>query len=92
MPIWVDPERRSYDALGFSRSLGSTFSFASLRHGRRAWGSGNRQSRTQGDPWQQGGALIVQPSGEVTYRYASAAAGDHPEVSAVLAALGEGAD
>ena len=41
----------------------------------------------QGDAWQLGGVLVVLPDGRVPYRYLSAIAGDHPPVSAVLAAL-----
>ena len=40
-----------------------------------------------GDAWQQGGALVVQPGGKVTFRYVSLGPGDHPRPAALLAAL-----
>ena len=39
------------------------------------------------DAMQLGGVYVVGRSGEVLYRYASEAAGDHPPVEAMLAAL-----
>lgn len=88
VPIWVDPERTSYKALEFTRSKRATFNLDAVRNGRRAFAAGHRQSATRGDPWQQGGVLIVETDGTVRYRYASASAGDHPDVDAVMAALG----
>ena len=38
---------------------------------------GFKQGRTQGDPWQQGGSLVIAPGGEVLYHYVSATPGDH---------------
>src|SRR5207248_510961 len=40
-----------------------------------------------GDAWQQGGALVVQPGGKVTFRYVSLGPGDHPGPTTLLAAL-----
>ncbi len=88
-PIWVDPDRRSYDALGFASGLGSALSLRLLRNARRAKAAGFSQNSVEGAAMQQGGVLVVMPDGEVVYRYASATAGDHPPVEEVLAALEE---
>ena len=48
---------------------------------------GFRQGKTAGDAWQQGGALVVQPGGKVTFRYVSLGPGDHPGPTTLLAAL-----
>ena len=86
-PIWVDPDRRSYDALGFASGLGSTMKFRVLSNARRARKAGFSQNSVEGHAVQQGGVLVVMPSGEVAYRYASEVAGDHPPVEEVLVAL-----
>jgi hypothetical protein len=88
-PVYVDPSRASYRALGMKRSLLSTLlSPRTLRHALRALRSGFRQGRTQGDPWQLGGVLVVRPGGAVAFRYLSEEAGDHPPVEDVVAAVG----
>jgi hypothetical protein len=86
-PIWIDPERESYQALGFASGLGATLSLRLLRNARRARKAGFSQNSVEGAPMQQGGVLVVMPDGEVVYRYASEVAGDHPPVEEVLRAL-----
>ncbi len=88
-PIWVDPQRLSYQALGFRYGVGSTLRLQVLMNARRAKKAGFSQNTVEGEPIQQGGVLIVKPGGEITYRYASKVAGDHPPVEQVLAALEE---
>ena len=53
----------------------------------RALRGGFRQKGVQGDPWQLGGVFVVAPGGVIRFAYASSAAGDHPPVGAILAAL-----
>lgn len=88
MSILIDRRKASYRALELRRGVGATFSLDSLAAGRRAFGKGFRQSRTQGDPWQQGGVLVVGVDGRVRFTQKSASAGDHPDVSAVIEAVG----
>lgn len=85
--IFTDPERHLYAAAGMRRGVGTTFSLGTVKAGARAFGRGFRQTRTQGDPWQQGGTLVIRPSGEIVYEHISEAAGDHAPVEDVLAAL-----
>jgi peroxiredoxin len=87
-PLYVDTTRVSYRALGMRRSLRRTLlSPAAWRSGWRALRAGFRQRRTQGDPWQLGGVLVVTPDGRVPYAHLSETAGDHPPVADVLAAI-----
>jgi len=87
-PVYVDTERRAYQALEMKRGLGSARGvLASLGHAARAWRAGFRQGATQGDALQLGGVLVVRPGGRVAYRHVSAEAGDHPPLDDVLAAL-----
>jgi hypothetical protein len=88
-PIFVDPTRATYRALGMRRSLLRTLlSGKTLLHAARALRNGFRQGRTQGDAFQLGGVLVVQPAGGVRLRYLSSEAGDHPPEADVVAALG----
>jgi len=86
-PLLVDPELVAYAAAGLRRDLGSTLNFATLGNAVRALRAGFRQSSVQGDPWQQGGAFIISPDGQDLYRHISQAAGDHPDIGELLAAL-----
>jgi hypothetical protein len=87
-PIYVDTERRAYEALGMRRGVGAAIgSLGALKNVARALKGGFRQGPVQGDPWQLGGVLVVRPGGAVTYRYLSRALGDHPRVDDAVAAL-----
>ncbi len=86
-PLYTDPGLAVYHAAGLARGVGTVLRPSVLGHAVRALRGGFRQRRTQGDPLQQGGVLIVSPAGELRWRYASRAAGDHPAVEAVLAQL-----
>lgn len=86
-PLYVDIARDAYRALGLRRDVGATLNPATLTNAWRALRAGFRQTSVQGDPWQMGGVLVVVPGGHVSYRYLSNAAGDHPPVAHVLAAL-----
>ena len=65
MTLLTDPSRKSYQAAGLKRS-------ALLTLGPRGWlpfirtlRKGFRQGKILGDPWQQGGTLVVAKGGEV---------------------------
>ncbi len=53
----------------------------------RALRHGFRQSRVQGDPWQQGGVLLLSPTGEVLHAQRDGTAGDVVDFARVLDAL-----
>jgi hypothetical protein len=88
-PLYVDTRREAYRALGMKRTVLGSIGPHVLKSAVRALRSGFRQKGVQGDPWQQGGVLVVLPGGEIAYRYLSERAGDHPPVADVLAALPE---
>ncbi len=85
--LLVDPELRAYRAAGLRRSPLATLSPAVLKNGWRAMRAGYRPSRVLGDPWQLGGAFVIQPGGKVVLRQVSREAGDHADVRDILAAL-----
>ena len=88
-PIYSDKKREAYAAAALTRGVGRTLLHPrALLAGVRAFAKGFRQGATQGDPWQQGGVLVIDSSGEVLYHYASAFSGDHPPDAAILDAVG----
>ena len=91
-PLYVDVQREAYRALGMRRDVTSALNPAFVGNAWRALRAGFRQTSVQGDPWQMGGALVVLPGGRVAYRYLSRAAGEHPPIAELLAALPDAAD
>lgn len=86
-PVLVDPGLAAYKAAGLKRGVLTTFSPATVVRGIGAWRGGFRQGATQGDPWQQGGAFVLERGGAVRYAFVSDAAGHHPPPDELLAAL-----
>lgn len=84
--LWVDPEMEAYRAAGLRRGVASTLSAQVLVHGWRAFRSGHRQARVEGDPWQQGGAFLITRDGVTRYAQVSQEAGDHASIPELLAA------
>ena len=85
--IVTDPTRQAYCAMEMRRSRGSVLSARVFRRALRAWGRGFRQTRPAGDPFQQGGVVIIDGTGVERYVFISREAGDHPPPEDILAAL-----
>ncbi|MCL4234928.1 MAG: hypothetical protein KJ042_10450 [Deltaproteobacteria bacterium] len=86
-PILADPDLVAYRAAKLRRGYFSLLSPATLAAAMRAFRGGFRQTRTRGDPWQNGGVFVLAPGDRVLFEQRSAAAGDHARVSEILAAL-----
>jgi len=87
MRVLTDPKREAYRLAGFRHGLWSTLAPAAILDNLRARKKGFRQTKTAGDPLQQGGTLVIAPGGEILFRHASARQGDHPPPEQVVAAL-----
>jgi hypothetical protein len=87
VPIFTDSGLETFDALEFRRGMGSLLSWTMIKRGVEAFREGHRQVGTQGEPLQLGGVLVVTPSSDVAYRYASDFAGDHPDLEDVIGAI-----
>ena len=85
--LLTDPHLRSYREIGARSGVASTLGPRAWVAGIRAFAGGARQTMVKGAPFQQGGVLVVAPGDDVLYSYLSKAAGDHPAVEAVLAAV-----
>jgi prostamide/prostaglandin F2alpha synthase len=86
-PVYTDPSLAVYRAAQLKRSVGSTLDPRSLTDAWKALRHGSRQGRTQGDQWQQGGTLVVAPSGAVRWHHASGRPGDNATGAQIVAAL-----
>jgi peroxiredoxin len=86
-PIYTDPSLAAYRAAELVRSVGATLDPRSLGKAARALLRGQRQGRTQGDPWQQGGVVLVDTDGTIRWRHASSRPGDNAAPAQILAAL-----
>lgn len=87
MRIFTDERRLAFERAGFRRGVGTLLSPRAIGNYVRAFLSGHRGSRKEGDALQQGGALVVARDGTLLYKYVSRASGDHPEVRELVAAL-----
>jgi len=86
-PIYTDPSLAVYRAAGLKRSVVRTLDPRALGSTIRAFARGARQGRTQGDTWQQGGVLVVAPTGDVLWHHASERSDDNATVPQIVAAL-----
>lgn len=86
-PVYTDPELAVYRAAGMRRDAGAFLSVKVLKSTLRARRAGYTQPGVKGDPWQQGGVLVILPDGTIAYRHASGYLGDLPAPADVVAAL-----
>ena len=86
-PVLSDPTRAVFAAAGMRRSLFATLHWRLFVNAWRAFRRGFRQTSVQGDPWQQGGVLVLGRDGAVRHRQIDRAGGDMLDLDAVLAAL-----
>lgn len=87
LPLYTDPDRRTYRAVGFKHGL---LSVADPRVALRAaerLREGVRQGRVMGDAFQQGGAVVITPDGRAPFVHVNAYAGDDLPPARLLAEL-----
>lgn len=82
----VDTKKQTYRALGFRHGVQYTLGPASLARGMDAMSRGFRQVDTQGDPFQQGGTLVLAAGGRPVLFQRARFAGDHASLEQILAA------
>jgi peroxiredoxin len=84
VPLLTDPSRESYCALEMRRGAATVFHPSVVARAVSAFAAGFRQSKTAGDPLQQGGVVVMGPGGIERYRHISRFAGDHPGPAEIL--------
>jgi hypothetical protein len=85
--LYTDPSLEVYKAAGLKRGMSLTFNPRSALAGARALKGGFRQGKTQGDPFQQGGTLVIAPGGTILFAHADAYAGGGAKLDDLLAIL-----
>ena len=77
--LYSDPARLTYAALQFAKGPSSLFTRDSLMRTIASFRAGHKQSwgRMPTDAFQQGGAIVVNTDGLVTFVHRDAYAGDH---------------
>ena len=85
--FYTDPSLESYKALGLIHGMGGMASFKMIPNALRAMTRGHRQSKTQGDPLQQGGVCVVDTNGNVLFAHRDQTAGDHINAKQLLSKL-----
>ena len=86
-PLYTDPSLEVYKAAGLKRGVLKTLNARAAIKALGALRGGNRQGRTQGDEWQQGGVLVIAPGGDVLWSQVSEYAGDNAAVDDIVAAV-----
>ena len=87
--LLCDPELTAYRVAGMKRGVSTLLGRRATKAAARALAAGFRQGRTQGDPLQQGGVLVLAAGGEPRFVQISEKAGEHAEEEEVLAAARE---
>jgi hypothetical protein len=85
--VLTDPSRETYRLAGLRRGVWATLGPRALVNLLRALRKRLGTGKIEGDPWQQGGTLVVGRGGEVLFRYAGEHQGDHAAPERIVAAL-----
>lgn len=83
----VDTEKRTYKALALAHGVSSTITAAGSLRALGALSRGHFQTTTKGDPYQQGGVLVVAAGGRPVFFQRSEFAGDHVRLEEILVAM-----
>lgn len=89
--LYSDPQRDSYARFRFAKGLGSLLTLHSLTLTIKSFRDGHKQSwsRIPTDPFQQGGALVVDAQGVIRFWHRDKVAGDHAPLHVLSAAVRE---
>lgn len=75
-PVLCDSTRAAFAAARMRHGLASVLHPRAVLNAWRALRAGFRQTRVQGDPWQQGGVLVFDGKGSLLHAAVDAVAGD----------------
>lgn len=84
--LFTDPSNRTYKVLELRRGIGVTFTLPGLFKVIQSFREGNSQTLTRipSDPFQQGGAILVDENGIVKLFHADQFAGDHADLEMLV--------
>ena len=84
--VLTDPSRKVFDEAGMKRGAFRTFNPAGLFTTIGTLARGHRQRGVKGDPWQQGGALVIRKGGEIVFQHNDPAPGEQVDLKKLLEA------
>ena len=87
MTLLTDKSQKAYEAAGLKHGMFRTLGPQSWLPYARTMSHGFFQKRTAGDPWQQGGALVLEKGGHVIFRHVSEHPGDQARAEQLLTSL-----
>jgi hypothetical protein len=85
--LYTDPSLDSYRLAGMKRGLFRWLNPLAGAYAVRALFRGQMQTRTKGDPHQQGGVLVIRSDGTVIFRHVDSVAGDLAPIANIHSAL-----
>ena len=85
--VLADPDGAAFRAAGMRRGVLTTLNPVTAVKSVAALLRGTKYGGVQGDNYQQGGALVIVPPGQIVYEYRSRYAGDAPPVAATVSAV-----
>ena len=86
-PIWLDPEKESYEVYGMITSKWAAWGPANLWFYAKAFMRGEKTKGDRGETGQMGGNFIVDKNGIVRFAYPSKNPTDRPEVAKLMQVL-----
>jgi hypothetical protein len=87
IPIFTDPERKAYEALGFIRTVMGSIGPRVALPGLKAMLRGFAPGSPKGDALQQGGVAVISPSGKLLYRHAARHSADRAPLKEIMSVL-----
>lgn len=84
-PLYTDPEKATYKHFGMKRLMG--LSLGTMKRGWATYRKGFRQGSMQGDAFQQGGVVLVEPSGNIIWSHIDEGPGMHAKPEQVRKAV-----
>lgn len=88
VPLLCDEKLEAYAAAGLRRTALGILHPGAAVAAVRALAGGNFQSRTKGDPYQQGGVVVADFPDRVRYHHVARYAGDRAKIQKILSAIG----
>ncbi len=86
-PVLCDPGGQAFAGAGMQKGAARTLRWSTLTGMWRAFRGDFRQGRVQGDPWQQGGLVVLDEQGVVVARQVDGGPGELLDLDRALAAL-----
>lgn len=86
-PIWLDPQKESYQLYGMTSSTLKAWGPQNLWYYAKAYLRGEKSKGNRGETDQMGGNFIIDREGVVRFAYPSKNPTDRPEISTMINTL-----